>query len=1646
MEEAARSNVSKGETERLVGELSEVYPISYPVEIARTLDRKDLIDKVTQCRFFLNTTVKCREVLEDRLVLKPPQTHTQSTAAAAESGSGSEIGQSEIMQMLLLQKEQMRQDKIAQQELLLTIKQQHDSQLQQNKSEQARQEQARIEQMQTQQQQTYEQIQQAKYEQGQQLEFCNKQFESLQKILQRQTQNDDAQQQSQNIAREHSDAGKQTNIIKGAVGFMPSNPMELTSFFSQLERQFVINGTAENLHVPILNQLLNDKARQLTGRLDINEISDYKTLKASILREFQLTPAKYRDNFMSIRKRPDESYIQFTTRLEVALQYYLTSRTIVHDTKSESYHNLFQLLVSDRLKENVSGKVMDFVRMKELDGWLTPHRLAELLDTFVADTPQETGQASYRRQPFVQTRPQTPRPPFQTRPVFQPPYMPNSGQGRYTPRPYGGGKPRCYLCGGEHLQKYCMNKQQFYKANRVAVTVNDSSNVQESKICVSKALTASNVELVEDELNFHVLENNCSEVRRVCTNNEDIVIQSNVNLQLNIGDRIFPAILDSGTEITVVPSKCVEVITDKEYCGSVKLTSAFGETVCAELCKLKCALLKEPCVNVDKCHNVAEFSNIEIVCAVTHKLHEDNILLCLDDYRDLYSAHVDQVSVLSDTSCVFLCEDDLRARVDKLDTTDAQPSGQVQTQTQEVGGEQTEVVSGTCRSTDDIGERNVDVRGGNDNAKDDSVSTGVDSKFSDLQWGDDSLVGILVDAEKGKNSLWIQEDTRLVFKRVTNKIETRDLLVLPKVKRDDVLRFAHDKTGHYSVKKCMKLIGRNFWWPCMKSDVVSYCSTCIECAGKRRATKYDNVPIKPVEKPNKSFDIVSIDIFGPIEPVSARGHKYVLGIICLQSRWVECYPLKSLKSKEICDCLLKFVAYAGIPRIIISDNGANMVSNLNKCVYDVLGIELRTSTPFHSQGNALIERFWGTFRSLLHHVMIGDKPRDWDLMINMCLFAYRNVPNSVTGLSPYELVFGHSCRNALDVLYDVWSGAALELPILTKSDIEFYDRLKSDLSTGQKLAETQAREVEQSYIDAYNRKARDKQFSMGEQVLILMPDSGNRLRASWIGPGVVTKKVSDYSYLISLDNGAVRLLHANKLRKFTPRVANIGVIDFNDEQFGDITELPVREGNTDSDLFPDVLEFRRKLHDVDFSHLSADEACKLKNLLCEYRDIFSDMPGELDSHIATHEIKLLEGSEPKLMKPYRIPEKLRKEIDVQIDNLLKSGRIRESKSPYGHPIVCVAKPNGEIRMCVDYRHVNKGTVDDKYPMKRVDDMIYKMSSAKFFTTLDCTQGYYQIPMEESSIPLTAFVTHRGQYENVFMPFGLKCASQTFQRALDKILSPVSDFAESYIDDVCCYSTNSFDEHLHCLEQVFSVIRKSGLTLKLSKCQFGKLHIKFVGHVIGQGVVEANPDKIRALLELPPPTTKKKVRSVLAMFRYYSTHIPNFSEIALPLVELTKDKQCNSFVLNDAQLSAFDKLKKAVENSCKLYSPCYDKPFVIHTDASEHTIAACLSQVDDRGRDCPIAFSSKKLSDSERKWSVIEKEAYAIIFALKQYDYFIFGNKIELYTDHNPLTYIVNCTPKSAKLTRWCLGMQRWNVTIKYKNTRANVVADCLTRV
>jgi hypothetical protein len=233
---------------------------------------------------------------------------------------------------------------------------------------------------------------------------------------------------------------------------------------------------------------------------------------------------------------------------------------------------------------------------------------------------------------------------------------------------------------------------------------------------------------------------------------------------------------------------------------------------------------------------------------------------------------------------------------------------------------------------------------------------------------------------------------------------------------------------------------------------------------------------------------------------------------------------------------------------------------------------------------------------------------------------------------------------------------------------------------------------------------------------------------------------------------------------------------------------------------------------------------------------------------------------------------------------------------------------------------------------------------------------------------------------------------------------------------------------------------------LSKCRFAHDSVNFVGHVIGSGNKSADNVKIDAIMSMSPPNTKKKWQSFIGMVNYYREYIPNMSELLVPLTELTR-KNSPSNTVNDVRvLRAFDDLKRALCSTTVLRTAKYDRDFLIQCDASNYAVGACLAQVDDEGHEHPICFASSKLSDTQQKWSTIEKEGYAIIFALKKFDHVVYGNNIVIYSDHNPLHFLSESVPKSSKLTRWSLALQRYNIKIVHRPGVDNGNADALSRV
>ncbi|GFV62683.1 retrovirus-related Pol polyprotein from transposon 17.6 [Trichonephila clavipes] len=460
---------------------------------------------------------------------------------------------------------------------------------------------------------------------------------------------------------------------------------------------------------------------------------------------------------------------------------------------------------------------------------------------------------------------------------------------------------------------------------------------------------------------------------------------------------------------------------------------------------------------------------------------------------------------------------------------------------------------------------------------------------------------------------------------------------------------------------------------------------------------------------------------------------------------------------------------------------------------------------------------------------------------------------------------------------------------------------------------------------------------------------------TWIGPATIIEITRPYSAKVELDDGGIRELHFNKLR---PYIAKSGTswLDLRSRlRFRGPSLCSNRYGCI---IYGDVTDHISS----DCQELDDVQRLELLNTLGKFSSLFSSLPGL--AKVKGHNLKLKPDFTPKKMHPYRIPIALQQEVDRQINELLHLKLIEPSESEWAHPIVCVSKKNGSIRLCVDYRHLNSFTIADAYPMQNAKDLLFEVGQANYITVLDLTKGYWQIPMAEEAKPYTAFVTHHGHYQFCVMPFGMKNAGSTFQKVMDQVLVKHRAYCRSYIDDVAVFS-KTWEQHMKHLCVVFQTIQKVGFTINLKKCNFARRRVKFLGHVVGSGNIPQIPESCR---------------------------------------------------------TSFYKIKGTTgKSTIFLYTPDLSKPYQLYTDASATAIGACLSQNDEKGKENPIAFFSKKLTETQTRWATIEREAYAVIEALKRFDSWIFGAEIEVISDHNPLTYLTLTTPQSAKLTRWALA-------------------------
>jgi hypothetical protein len=317
----------------------------------------------------------------------------------------------------------------------------------------------------------------------------------------------------------------------------------------------------------------------------------------------------------------------------------------------------------------------------------------------------------------------------------------------------------------------------------------------------------------------------------------------------------------------------------------------------------------------------------------------------------------------------------------------------------------------------------------------------------------------------------------------------------------------------------------------------------------------------------------------------------------------------------------------------------------------------------------------------------------------------------------------------------------------------------------------------------------------------------------------------------------------------------------------------------------------------------------IKRVLEEFSNV---MPEKLPENLpprrrVDHVIEVMLEVAPPAKAPYRMSHEELKKLKVQLEELLAKGYIKPSKSPYGAPILFVHKKDGTLRMCVDYRALNKATVKNRYPLPRIDDLFDHLSGAKVFSRIDLHLGYYQIRIAEGDEEKTACRTRYGSYEFLVMPFGLTNAPATFCNLMNDIFQEwLDDFVVVYIDDILIYS-DSLEEHAEHLRKVFQKLREYKLYAKLEKCEFGVTEVDFLGHRIIQEGLKMDENKVKAILDWEPPKSVPALRSFLGLASYYHKFIKNFAKIAAPLTNLLK-KSAMTYEWEGACDEAFETLK------------------------------------------------------------------------------------------------------------------------------------------
>ena len=1354
----------------------------------------------------------------------------------------------------------------------------------------------------------------------------------------------------------------------------------------------------------MLQSVISGKAQEAYAALSADDSKDYDTVKAALLKAYELVPEAYRQKFRECRKQYSETFVEFAHRKELLFKRWCESRLVESD-----FEKLRQLVLIEEFKNCVSPDIRTYLDEKDVTELSVA---ATLADDYHITHKKPSG-------PIISGH-------------FNNYNNPNYGWVGPPRRGRGGGNGRF---NGNNRSSYNNNSRGNFSGN----------NGAKSKLVCSFCNRTGHLMSDCYKLQGKRPERNVSSEQDGLT-----VIQSPVKFDVPYKESFKPFVNDGYVSLDETSVQVgVKILRDTGASQSLILdgvlpfssTTYTGQNVLLQ--GVGPEILEVPLHTINLS---CELVNRSVTIGVMSKLPVSGVSLLLGN--DLAGGKVLVNPVVSMTPIADPKVEESDVFVHPACVTTRQMSrNEVVSQDELVSSkylpeEESHTLDGTflknifegtgCTlpSNDLSGKKLINLQ----TSSDDLIKL-REQAAPDVAGLHDSPVGFYYHGGILMRK-WRPSDIS-----ADSEWSVKYQIVVPPEYRVEILKMAHENPlgGHLGIKKTYCRILDCFFWPGLRTSVASYCSTCRVCQeGGKPNQVIPPAPLIPVPAFGEPFSEVLCDCVGPL-PRTSSGKEYLITIMCKATRFPEAIPVSNIKAPTVCKELAKFFTTYGLPLDLQSDQGSNYISRLFQQVMYQLNIKQSPSSAYHPESQGALERFHQTFKSMLR-AYCSENQKDWDQGVPFLLFAIRDSVQESLGFSPFELVFGHKVRGPLKLLKDKWLSRSNDVNLL-KYVIEFRNRMHEAWQFARKnLKDSQTR-----MKTWYDRKARNRVFRPGDRVLVLFPIKGSALSAKFHGPYVIKSKLNDVDYVLETPDRrkSTQICHINMLKLFKqrPEPEVVGVNTVNSESSVEPGSEPdfddhagIRPGFNNSEIMKSL--------DEKLCHLEPCQRCELTSLINQYKHLFTDKPGL--TTLAYHDVDV--GDSPPVKEnPYRLNPVKADIMKNEVISMMKMDCAETSESEWSSPCILVPKPpTTKWRFVTDYRKVNSVTKGDSFPMPRVDDLIDRIGRAKYVTKFDLTKGYWQVPLTERAKLISAFCTPDGLFQYRVMPFGMKNSAATFQRLMNKVVRGLV-FVVVYLDDIIVFS-DTWDEHMAHIRTVFERLTEANLTVNLEKTEFVKATVKYLGHIVGQGQVRPLDAKVKAVVEFPVPTDKRSLMRFLGMSGFYRKFCKNYAQVTCSLTDLLKKDR--KFVWNEQCQRSFEMVKSLLVSAPVLSAPDFQKQFKIVVDASDLGAGAMLCQDDEFGIEHPVAYFSKKFVAAQLNYATIEKECLGLILALEHFDVYASMTlfPVVVFTDHNPLVFINRMKNRNRRLMKWSLLLQNYQLQIHHIKGRDNVVADALSRI